>query len=126
MYDTNHVSFLTKSAHQAGNTSNMFWDGFQWIPKIGTQDSAQHNATRKNRRLYVANLPIQLGMIISSSSLWQSFPFSGLTEEFLGQQLFAALRERGCIASDGHSPVLHVWFAREKGGTHTQAPQDGP
>ncbi|EER19898.1 splicing factor u2af large subunit, putative [Perkinsus marinus ATCC 50983] len=94
--------FLTKSAHQAGNTSNMFWDGFQWIPKIGTQDSAQHNATRKNRRLYVANLPIQLG----------------LTEEFLGQQLFAALRERGCIASDGHSPVLHVWFAREKGGNY--------
>ncbi len=29
--------------------------------RAGTSISAEHNATRKNRRLYVANLPIQIG-----------------------------------------------------------------
>lgn len=85
------------------NESNMYWDGFQWIPR--TQDglnNLQHNATRKNRRLYVANIPVQ----------------HGITEEQFGQYLFAAMRERGLVPLEASNPVIHVWFAREKGGTY--------
>ncbi len=43
---------------------------------------------------------------------------SGLTEEILGQQLFATMKERGLIAPADPNPILHVWFARERGGNY--------
>lgn len=88
--------------HSVGVDQSMFWDGFQWIPRSVGQNSQEHNATRKNRRLYVANLPLHLGM----------------TEEMLGQQLFIHMRDRGLIPADASNPVLHVWFARDKGGSY--------
>lgn len=85
------------------NESNMYWDGFQWIPRNEDGlNNLQHNATRKNRRLYVANIPVQ----------------HGITEEQFGQHMFAAMRERGLVALESSNPVIHVWFAREKGGTY--------
>jgi hypothetical protein len=42
----------------------------------------------------------------------------GISEEQLGQYLFAAMRERGLVPLDAPNPVVHVWFAREKGGTY--------
>jgi splicing factor U2AF subunit len=83
--------------------SNMYWDGFQWIAR--NQDGLNnilHNATRRSRRLYIANIPMT----------------AGINEEQLGQYIFAALRERGLVPLDAPSPVVHVWFAREKGGTY--------
>ena len=83
--------------------SNMYWDGFQWIARNqGGLDNIVHNATRRNRRLYVSNIPMG----------------SGITEEQLGQYLFAAMRDRGLISLEASNPVVHVWFAREKGGTY--------
>lgn len=83
--------------------SNMYWDGFQWIAR--NQDGLNnivHNATRRNRRLYIANIPVT----------------AGISEEQLGQYIFAGMRERGLVALDAPNPVVHVWFAREKGGTY--------
>ena len=100
--------FLAKSQRKHGGVGgmgtdqSMFWDGFQWIPRGVGANSQEHNATRKNRRLYVANLPTQLG----------------LSEEMLGQQMFVQMRERGFISRDSNNPVLHVWFARDKGGNY--------
>lgn len=83
--------------------SNMYWDGFQWIARNqGGLDNIVHNATRRNRRLYVSNIPVS----------------SGINEEQLGQYLFAAMRERGLVPPEAPNPVVHVWFAREKGGTY--------
>lgn len=81
----------------------MYWDGFQWIAR--NQDGLNnilHNATRRSRRLYIANIPVT----------------AGVSEEQLGQYIFAAMRERGLVALDAPNPVVHVWFAREKGGTY--------
>merc|ERR1719434_367257 len=42
----------------AGATGqSMFWDGFQWVPRADTGQSTDINASRKNRRLYLGNLP---------------------------------------------------------------------
>ena len=85
------------------NESNMYWDGFQWIPRTDDGlNNLQHNATRKSRRLYVANIPVQ----------------HGISEEQFGQYMFAAMRERGMVPLEALNPVVHVWFAREKGGTY--------
>ncbi len=96
------LQFLQNGKKKSADSS-MYWDGFQWIPR--SQDGKSNlelNATRKNRRLYVANIPIT----------------QGVTEEQLGQYVFAAMRERGLIGLDAPNPVVHVWFAREKGGTY--------
>jgi len=96
------LQFLQNGKRRVADSS-MYWDGFQWIPR--TQDGAsnlQLNATRKNRRLYISNIPIT----------------QGITEEQFGQYLFAAMRERGLIPLESANPVVHVWFAREKGGTY--------
>jgi splicing factor U2AF 65 kDa subunit len=99
--------FLAKSQRKhggggMGTDQSMFWDGFQWIPRGVGANSQEHNATRKNRRLYIANLPTQLG----------------LSEEMLGQQIFVQMRERGHVSMESNNPVLHVWFARDKGGNY--------
>jgi splicing factor U2AF 65 kDa subunit len=41
-----------------------------------------------------------------------------MTEEILGQHIFATMKERGMVPATSLNPVLHVWFAREKGGTY--------
>ncbi len=44
-----------------GGSSNMFWDGFQWINMV-ERKKEQDAVTRKLRRLYVGNLPMHLGL----------------------------------------------------------------
>lgn len=80
----------------------MFWDGFQWVPRA--QESATNNvdATRKLRRLYLGNLPYHLGV----------------TEDSFSTQLFNTMKERGLCNDSEQNPIQHVWFAREKGANY--------
>eukprot|EP00397_Hematodinium_sp_SG-2012_P043902 GEMP01048902.1.p1 GENE.GEMP01048902.1~~GEMP01048902.1.p1 ORF type:complete len:306 (+),score=79.35 GEMP01048902.1:75-992(+) len=97
--------YLSKQGQQraqaAGIPDNksMFWDGFQWVPKADAANTADHNATRKLRRLYLGNLPYHLG----------------ITEEMFANTLFEAMKSRGLCENPNENPVLHVWFARDKG-----------
>jgi len=82
-----------------GGPKTMFWDGFQWIPKAEGAATGDHTTTRKLRRLYLGNLPYHLG----------------ITEEMFQKTLRDAMIERGICADRDENPVLHVWFARDKG-----------
>jgi len=85
----------------------MFWDGFQWVPRTDTGSTAavnpnDPNASRKLRRLYLGNLPYHLG----------------ITEDAFSKQLYDTMRERGMCNDPNQNPVLHVWFARDKGANY--------
>merc|ERR1719394_2091795 len=41
---------------------SMFWDGFQWVPRADTGAANNDLNSRKNRRLYLGNLPYHLGI----------------------------------------------------------------
>lgn len=86
-----------------GAGQSMFWDGFQWVPRadagLGTNDL---NSSRKNRRLYLGNLPYHLGV----------------TEDSFSKQLYETMRDRGMCNDPNQNPVLHVWFARDKGANY--------
>jgi len=82
---------------------SMFWDGFQWVPRADTGKNANDiNASRKNRRLYLGNLPYHLG----------------ITEDSFTKQLYETMRDRGMCNDPNQNPVLHVWFAREQGANY--------
>mmetsp|Transcript_82198 Transcript_82198/g.172070 ORF Transcript_82198/g.172070 Transcript_82198/m.172070 type:complete len:328 (-) Transcript_82198:32-1015(-) len=83
-----------------GAGQSMFWDGFQWVPRADTGNDI--NANRKNRRLYVGNLPYHLGV----------------TEDSFSKQLYETMRDRGMCNDPNQNPVLHVWFARDKGANY--------
>merc|ERR1711939_1121392 len=81
----------------------MFWDGFQWVPRADTgAAAADPNASRKSRRLYLGNLPYHLGV----------------TEDTFSKQLYDTMKERGMCNDPNQNPVLHVWFARDKGANY--------
>merc|ERR1719181_2619041 len=81
----------------------MFWDGFQWVPRADTGTANNDvNASRKNRRLYLGNLPYHLGV----------------TEDSFSKQLYETMRDRGMCNDPNQNPVLHVWFARDKGANY--------
>merc|ERR1719161_2222068 len=81
----------------------MFWDGFQWVPRAETTTPSNDlNASRKMRRLYLGNLPCHLG----------------ITEDGFSKQLYETMRERGMCNDPNQNPVLHVWFARDKGANY--------
>jgi len=84
----------------------MFWDGFQWVPRAdgaGAGGAAgDMNASRKMRRLYLGNLPYHLGV----------------TEDSFSKQLYETMKERGMCNDPNQNPVLHVWFARDKGANY--------
>lgn len=81
----------------------MFWDGFQWVPRADTGNvSNDINANRKMRRIYLGNLPYHLGV----------------TEDSFSKQLYDTMKERGMCNDPNQNPVLHVWFAREKGANY--------
>ncbi|ORM41370.1 Splicing factor U2AF 50 kDa subunit [Babesia sp. Xinjiang] len=93
-------------ADQEGHeTVRLFWDGFQWVAKTGqaalmmNADSALMNATRKLRRLYFGNLPLS----------------SGLTENAFQNIIWNEMRNRNFCNDPSVSPVLYVWFAKDKG-----------
>jgi len=88
-------------AQPAGQS--MFWDGFQWVPRADTGGNPNDlNASRKNRRLYLGNLPYHLGV----------------TEDAFSKQLYETMRDRGMCNDPNQNPVLHVWFARDKGANY--------
>merc|ERR1711988_991276 len=81
----------------------MFWDGFQWVPRADTGINPNDvNASRKMRRLYLGNLPYHLG----------------ITEDSFSKQLYDTMKERGLCNDPNQNPVLHVWFARDKGANY--------
>lgn len=95
-----------KLADQEGHeTVRLFWDGFQWVAKTGqaammmNTDSATMNATRKLRRLYFGNLPTN----------------AGLTENSFQNIIWNEMRNRNFCNDPNVSPVLYVWFAKDKG-----------
>jgi splicing factor U2AF subunit len=81
----------------------MFWDGFQWVPRAGGETAGGNvDATRKLRRLYLGNLPYHLGV----------------TEDSFSTQFYNTLKERGLCNDADQNPIQHVWFAREKGANY--------
>jgi len=81
----------------------MFWDGFQWVPRADTNVNPNDpNVSRKLRRLYLGNLPYHLGV----------------TEDSFSKQLYETMRDRGMCNDPNQNPVLHVWFARDKGANY--------
>jgi len=81
----------------------MFWDGFQWVPRADTAVNPNDpNVSRKMRRLYLGNLPYHLGV----------------TEDSYSKQLYETMKERGMCNDPNQNPVLHVWFARDKGANY--------
>jgi len=86
----------------AGPGQRMFWDGFQWVPKTDNAISNDPNESRKMRRLYLGNLPYHLGV----------------SEDSFSKQLYETMRDRGLCNDPNTNPVLHVWFAREKGANY--------
>lgn len=78
-----------------------FWDGFQWVDTDTRTLQAQQGhigqATRKDRRLYVGNLPLG----------------AGLTEKQLSEFISTSMRQRGMLAQDAPDPVLSVWLSPE-------------
>ncbi|KAL1529751.1 hypothetical protein AB1Y20_000687 [Prymnesium parvum] len=78
-----------------------FWDGFQWvdadIKTVASQSGPLGQATRKDRRLYVGNLPIG----------------SGLTEKQLSEFIGSSMKQRAMIPPDAADPVLSVWMSPE-------------
>jgi len=81
----------------------MFWDGFQWVPRADTNVNPNDpNVSRKLRRLYLGNLPYHLGV----------------TEDSFSKQLYDTMKERALCNDPNQNPVLHVWFARDKGANY--------
>jgi hypothetical protein len=80
----------------------MFWDGFQWVPRADTGAANNDLNSRKNRRLYLGNLPYHLG----------------ITEDAFSKQMYETMRDRGMCNDPNQNPVLHVWFARDKGANY--------
>lgn len=86
------------------DTTNIFWDGFQWVAKTNQPpnfqlDAAVMNATRKLRRLYFGNLPFHMG----------------LTENSFQEIVFEEMKKRKFCNDENINPVLYVWFAKDKG-----------
>merc|ERR1712107_209772 len=89
---------------------SMFWDGFQWVPRADTGGAANDiNASRKNRRLYLGNLPYHLGV----------------TEDAFSKQLYETMRDRGMCNDPNQNPVLHVGLhaTREPTMVFVKSPQ---
>ncbi|CRH01133.1 RNA-binding protein, putative [Plasmodium relictum] len=85
-------------------TTNVFWDGFQWVAKTNQSnlfhlDPAVMNSTRKLRRLYFGNLPLHLG----------------LSENAFQEIVWNEMKKRKYCNDENINPVLYVWFAKDKG-----------
>ncbi|KAF7457609.1 splicing factor U2AF family SnRNP auxilary factor large subunit, RRM domain-containing protein [Cryptosporidium felis] len=80
----------------------VFYDGFQWVAKTGStasMDAATMNNTRRLRRLYFGNLPLN----------------QGLTEANFQQIIWQEMVLRGLCLNPNENPILCVWFAQKKG-----------
>jgi len=99
---------MQESAKQGLDTNyqsgpRLFWDGFQWVAKApeGSQggDPAMMNQTRRLRRLYFGNLPLNYG----------------LTETAFQEIVWQEMLKRGYVKDRNTCPVICVWFAKDKG-----------
>ena len=82
------------------------WDGFQWVEGSaeakeafgGTSTGgALSAATRKERRVYVGNLPTGVG----------------LSEKQIGEFIFSMMVAKGFVAADQKDVIVSVWVAPE-------------
>ncbi|KAH8740478.1 hypothetical protein FG386_002990 [Cryptosporidium ryanae] len=79
----------------------VFYDGFQWVAKTGStaaMDPATMNNTRRFRRLYFGNIPLN----------------SGMTEANFQQVIWDEMKKRGLCINPDENPVLCVWFSQKK------------
>lgn len=78
-----------------------FWDGFQWVDTdtrtVANQQGTVGQATRKDRRLYVGNLPLG----------------AGLTEKQLSEFIATSMAQRQMLPAGITDPVLSVWLSPE-------------
>merc|ERR1712048_58513 len=78
-------------------------DGFQWVPRADTNVNPNDpDVSRKLRRLYLGNLPYHLGV----------------TEDSFSKQLYDTMKDKSLCNDPNTNPVLHVWFARDKGANY--------
>ena len=87
------------SARPAAASGGRFWDGFQWVDNstgVNTSWRPPAPTTRKDRRIYIGNLPQNVGVTPS------------MIQEFLNTTMKAA-----GIAPPGPDPVVSVWIAPE-------------
>lgn len=98
------------SAKKEGNAlpapapgQRMYWDGFQWLPRVDKDANANDSTkSKKMRRLYIGNLPHHLNV----------------TEDIFSKQLFNTMKERNLCNDPNVNPVLHTYFTRDKGADH--------
>eukprot|EP00922_Rhytidocystis_sp_ex-Travisia-forbesii_P007406 GHVS01010814.1.p1 GENE.GHVS01010814.1~~GHVS01010814.1.p1 ORF type:complete len:433 (+),score=75.26 GHVS01010814.1:316-1614(+) len=100
------TQYLTMQRNRRGDTataSQVFWDGFQWVKKgDGVVEYDQEmNSTRRARRLHIGNLPL----------------CRDAQEEELRTHLWAAMLANQLCEGTSPCPILHVWFARDRGGS---------
>eukprot|EP00922_Rhytidocystis_sp_ex-Travisia-forbesii_P050200 GHVS01074652.1.p1 GENE.GHVS01074652.1~~GHVS01074652.1.p1 ORF type:complete len:273 (+),score=54.03 GHVS01074652.1:147-965(+) len=102
------TQYQTMQRNRRGSTaeaSQVFWDGFQWVKKgEGLHEYDQEmNSTRRARRLHIGNLPVSR---------------DAQEEEFRTHMWAAMLANQLCDgAAASPCPILHVWFARDRGGS---------
>jgi hypothetical protein len=97
--------YLQKHGKKSANEGAMFWDGFQWMPKVAGvhgADAQLQAQSRRARRLYLGNLPFQ----------------GGITEDMLTVEINKAMKERNLCENVEGDPVIHMWFARDKQGQY--------
>ncbi|PHJ20470.1 splicing factor [Cystoisospora suis] len=98
---------IQKYCKTSEGEQQVFWDGFQWVRKSDREGQLlydqQMNATRRARRLHVGNLPLNLEEV---------------TEDDLKRHLWHAMRSSNACKDPATCPVLHVWFARDRGGNY--------
>ena len=91
------------------NRAKKFWDGFQWVDATAARVASQsHNqisphaisvsqATRRDRRVFVGNLPCGVG----------------LTEKQITEFLTSLMRDRGLV-DVGDEPIVSLWVHPER------------
>ena len=79
----------------AGAQPRRFWDGFRWVEQFAatTVETNSNPVTRRDRRLYLGNLP------------------PGLTAEQLREFLNEALRACGALTAGLNTAVISTWVS---------------
>ncbi|PFH34348.1 putative splicing factor [Besnoitia besnoiti] len=98
---------IQKYCKTSEGDQQVFWDGFQWVRKTDREGQLfydqQMNATRRTRRLHVGNLPLHL---------------EEASEDDFKRHLWHVMRLNNACSDTVACPILHVWFARDRGGNY--------
>ena len=82
--------------NEPNEKTGQFWDGFRWVEHSSASQAPSNPATRKQRRLYVSNLP------------------DSFTGEQLKTFLNEALKECGALAEGVEEVVISAWVSPDK------------